>query len=208
LSEKEILFADLTDTREVPVNETPPAWVKPIESIPASLTPIARMQKKHYGAVLNPLRWWGRMPRLFWLVALFVGFLERRKSPLKPVLRSLLMTRISQVCHCAFCIDANSLRLAERCGALDKVQAVQHWRDSALFSEEERAALAYAEAVTATPPAVDDAIKAQLCRHFDANAITEMTALIAFQNLSARFNAALDIPAQGLCSLPGENRDA
>ena len=190
------------------MNETPPAWVKPIESIPASLTPIARMQKKHYGAVLNPLRWWGRMPRLFWLVALFVGFLERRKSPLKPVLRSLLMTRISQVCHCAFCIDANSLRLAERCGALDKVQAVQHWRDSALFSEEERAALAYAEAVTATPPAGDDALKAQLCRHFDANAITEMTALIAFQNLSARFNAALDIPAQGLCSLPGENRDA
>nr|WP_272501681.1 carboxymuconolactone decarboxylase family protein [Silvania confinis] len=208
MSEKEIIFADLTATREVPVNETPPAWVKPIESIPASLTPIARMQKKHYGAVLNPLRWWGRMPRLFWLVALFVGFLERKKSPLNPVLRSLLMTRISQVCHCAFCIDANSLRLAERCGALDKVQAVQHWRDSALFSEEERAALAYAEAVTATPPAVDDAIKTQLCRYFDANAITEMTALIAFQNLSARFNAALDIPSQGLCSLAGEKSDA
>ena len=33
-----------------------------------------------------------------------------------------------------------------------------------------------------------------------ATAITEMTALIAFQNLSARFNAALDIPAQGLCA--------
>jgi len=39
------------------------------------------MQKKHYGAVLNPLRWWGRMPRLFWLVALFVGYIERKKSP-------------------------------------------------------------------------------------------------------------------------------
>ncbi|VTP67006.1 Uncharacterised protein [Leclercia adecarboxylata] len=61
------------------MKESPPVWVKPIESIPASLTPIARMQKKHYGAVLNPLRWWGRMPRLFWLVALFVGYLERKK---------------------------------------------------------------------------------------------------------------------------------
>lgn len=69
------------------MKESPPVWVKPIESIPASLTPIARMQKKHYGAVLNPLRWWGRMPRLFWLVALFVGYLERKKSPLDPVLR-------------------------------------------------------------------------------------------------------------------------
>ena len=99
------------------------AWVAPIESLPASLKPIAVMQKKHFGAVLNPTRWWGRMPRLFWLVALFVGFLERRRARLSPVLRSLLMTRVSQLCHCAFCIDANSLRLAERCGALEKVQA-------------------------------------------------------------------------------------
>ena len=176
------------------------AWVAPIESLPASLRPIAVMQKKHFGAVLNPTRWWGRMPRLFWLVALFVGFLERRRARLTPVLRSLLMTRVSQLCHCAFCIDANSLRLAERSGALDKVQAVSDWQGSALFTEQERAALAYAEAVTATPPHVDEAIRTALKRHFTDDAITEMTALIAFQNLSARFNAALDIPAQGLCA--------
>ena len=83
---------------------------------------------------------------------------------------------------------------------MDKVQAVNAWRDSALFSEEERAALAYAEAVTATPPRVDDEIKSEIKRHFSEDAIAEMTALIAFQNLSARFNAALDIPAQGLCA--------
>ena len=60
-------------------------------------------------------------------------------------------------------------------------------------------ALAYADAVTATPPRVDEALKAQMKLHFTEDAITEMTALIAFQNLSARFNAALDIPSQGLC---------
>ncbi|MDY1035385.1 carboxymuconolactone decarboxylase family protein [Lelliottia sp. CFBP8978] len=175
------------------------AWVKPLTSLPVSLKPIAAMQKKHFGVVLNPTRWWGRMPRLFWLVALFVGFLERRHARLNPVLRALLMTRVSQMCHCAFCIDANSLRLAERSGALDKVQAVSEWQPSPLFSDDERAALAYAEATTATPPRVDEAIKIELKRHFNDAAITEMTALIAFQNLSARFNAALDIPSQGLC---------
>ena len=175
-------------------------WVEPIPTLPASVKPIAAMQRKHFGAVLNPTRWWGRMPRLFWLVALFVGFLERRNARLTPQLRSLLMTRVSQLCHCAYCIDANSLRLAERSGALDKVQAVSDWPDSDLFSEQERAALAYAEAVTATPPRVDEAIKTALKRHFTDEVITEMTALIAFQNLSARFNAALDIPAQGLCA--------
>lgn len=175
------------------------AWVQPVESLPVSVKPIAAMQKKHFGAVLNPIRWWGRMPRLFWLVALFVGFLERRQARLSPVLRSLLMTRVSQLCHCAFCIDANSLRLAERCGALDKVQAVSQWQESTLFSAEERAALAYAEATTATPPQVSEAVKTDLKQYYCDETITEMTALIAFQNLSARFNAALDIPAQGLC---------
>jgi AhpD family alkylhydroperoxidase len=131
--------------------------------------------------------------------AAFVGFLERRHARLSPTLRSLLMTRVSQLCHCAFCIDANSLRLAERCGALDKVHAVSHWRDSTLFSADERAALAYAEATTATPPQIGDDVKTELKRFYSDAAITEMTALIAFQNLSARFNAALDIPSQGLC---------
>lgn len=100
-------------------------------------------------------------------------------------MRALLMTRVSQVCHCAFCVDANSLRLAERCGALDKVLQVANWQESALFSAEEQVALAYADAVTATPPQVDDALKAQMKQHFTDDAITEMTALIAFQNLCA-----------------------
>ena len=58
------------------------------------------------------------------------------------------------------------------------------------MNEQERAALAYAEAVTATPPQVDEALKRELKRLFTDETISEMTALIAFQNLSARFNAA------------------
>ena len=46
---------------------------------------------------------------------------------------------------------------------------------------------------------VDEALKRELKRLFTDETMSEMTALIAFQNLSARFNAALDIPAQGLC---------
>jgi Uncharacterized conserved protein len=174
-------------------------WVPPLSHIPSSLTPIVTMQKKHYGDVLYPTRWWGRMPRLFWLVALFVGWLERKKALLDPTLRALLMTRVSQQCHCAFCIDANSLRLAERCGTLDKVQAVAHWQGSPIFSDAERAALAYADAMTATPPIVTHEQKSAMKHFYNDDQICEMTALIAFQNLSARFNAALDIPSQGLC---------
>jgi alkylhydroperoxidase family enzyme len=109
------------------------------------------------------------------------------------------MTRVSQLCHCAFCIDANSLRLAERCGALDKVQAVSDWQiPPCSVSKSARAGLRRGGDRHAAQ--VDEAIKTALKRHFTDEAITEMTALIAFQNLSARFNAALDIPAQGLCA--------
>ncbi|WP_370511331.1 carboxymuconolactone decarboxylase family protein [Buttiauxella agrestis] len=181
------------------MNKNSAPWVAPLEKLPASLRPIVSMQQKHFGSVLNPTRWWGRFPFLFWLVALFVGFLERRRAKIDPVVRSLVMTRVSQQCCCEFCIDANSLRLAERSGSMDKVLAVANWRDETLFTAKEQAALAYADAMTATPPQISDALKAELKTHYDDPAITELTALIAFQNLSARFNAALDIPAQGLC---------
>jgi len=186
------------------VKKTQP-WVQPLSQLPLSLKPIIAMQQKHYGDVLNPTRWWGRMPRLFWLVALFVGYLERKKARLEPTLRALLMTRVSQQCECAFCIDANSLRLAQRCGAMEKVQALSGWQTSTLFTPAERAALDYADAMTATPPHIDDPIKETLHCHFSNEQITEMTALVAFQNLSARFNSALEIPSQGLCAMKGPN---
>jgi alkylhydroperoxidase family enzyme len=37
---------------------------------------------------------------------------------------------------------------------------------------------------------------------FDEDAIVELTGLIAFQNMSSKFNSALGIPAQGFCRLP------
>ncbi len=135
-------------------------------------------------------------------VSLFVGYIERRRSPLDPVLRSLVSARIAQLCHCEFCIDITSMILAARSGSQDKLLAVADWRSSTLFSEKERLALAYAEAATQTPPALDDALRSAMAAHFDARALTELTALIGLQNLSARFNAAMAIPAQGLCQIP------
>lgn len=135
------------------------------------------------------------------LVSLFVGYIERRRSPLDPVLRSLVSARIAQLCHCEFCIDITSM-ISRRGAVADKLLAVADWRSSTLFSEKERLALAYAEAATQTPPAVDDALRSAMAAHFDARALTELTALIGLQNLSARFNAAMAIPAQGLCQIP------
>lgn len=178
----------------------------PLKSIPLILRPQAWLHRRHYGEVLSPIRWWGRIPLVFYLVSMFVGYLERKRSPLEPVLRSLVSARIAQLCLCEFCIDITSMKLAERSGGSDKLLAVAGWRDSALFSERERLALEYAEAASMTPPAVDDALRDKLAGQFDAQALTELTALIGLQNLSARFNSAMAIPAQGLCQLHTDSK--
>jgi hypothetical protein len=42
----------------------------------------------------------------------------------------------------------------------------------------------------------------RLYEYFNEDEIVELTGLIAFQNLSSKFNSALDLPAQGFCRLP------
>ncbi len=145
---------------------------------------------------------WGRMPKLFIAVAILYGVLDRRASPLDPVLRSLVTVRVSQINGCRFCVDINSAMLISRAGSEAKVDALGAWRDSDLFDGRERAALDYAEAMSDSTRRVTDETVERLRRFFDDDAIVELTGLIAFQNLSSKFNSALDVPVQGFCSLP------
>ena len=69
---------------------------------------------------------------------------------------------------------------------------------SPLYDEVERVALAYADAMTITGREVDDDLFARLRRHFDDDAIVELTAIIAWENSSSKFNRALRVPSQGL----------
>ena len=133
--------------------------------------------------------------------------IDRRGSPLEPALRSLVTVRVSQINHCSFCIDINGATLLERGVSPEKLQSLEDWRNSTLFSETERAALDYAEAITITDRGVDDELFRRVEKHFDEQAIIELTGLIAFQNMSSKFNSALDIPPQGFCALPETNRD-
>lgn len=123
-------------------------------------------------------------------------------SPIDPALRSLLTVLVSQINSCAFCVDLNSATLIKRGVSSQKIEALPHWRNSTLFDAAEKAALDYADAMTRYDRGVDDKIFAGLKQHFDDDEIIELTGLIAFQNLSSKFNSALDVPAQGFCPLP------
>ena len=84
-------------------------------------------------AVLDPGLFWGHSPWVFSAVALLYGALDRRPSPIAPTLRSLVTVRVSQINHCAFCIDINSATLAKRGVSMDKIAALDAWRDSPMF---------------------------------------------------------------------------
>ncbi len=176
-------------------------------SYPWYLKPFFWSQKRRYGEVLLPGLLWGRVPRLFMTVAMLYGALDARRSMLDPVLRSLLTVRVSQLNWCSFCVDINSATLARRAGSMDKVEALTEWRTSSLFSAPERAALDYTEAMTITGQRVSDMLMIELRRHYSDDALIELTALIAFQNLSSKFNSALDVPPRGFCRLPAATPD-
>lgn len=73
-----------------------------------------------------------------------------------------------------------------------------------LFSQRERLALEYADAMTKTELDVDDELFARLCEYFDEDAILELTLTIAWENASSKFNRALRIPSQDLWPEGGE----
>lgn len=92
--------------------------------------------------------------------------------------------------------------MTESEGGLEKVAEVLNWRDSKLFSPAERAALEYAERITYTDRQVDEALFAELKKHFTEAQIVELTAAIALENFRSKFNPTLGVEAQGFCMVP------
>lgn len=167
-------------------------------------------QRRKYGAVLEPARLWGRTPRVFAGVATLYGALDRKSSPLEPALRTLVTVRVSQINWCPFCVDINSATAVKRHVTEEKLSELADFEASDHFSESEKAALAYAEAVTFSDRDTGQEHFDRLRRHFSDDAIIELTAVIAFQNLSSKFNSALAVPAQGFCQvapLPDRQED-
>ncbi|MBI4951537.1 MAG: carboxymuconolactone decarboxylase family protein [Myxococcales bacterium] len=169
---------------------------------PLWLRAFYRLQRHRYGEVLEPTRVWARVPAALLGFVHLVAAVDRSSSRLPPALRSLVMVKVSQVNTCAFCIDLNAASVQKRGVSNDKLAELPEHGASPLFTEVERAALDYAVAVTKDAAAIDDELFARLRRFFDDDAIVELTALVALQNASSKFNAALRIPAQGLCFVP------
>jgi alkylhydroperoxidase family enzyme len=94
-------------------------------------------------------------------------------------------------------MDTNAAGSSMAKASDEKIAAVSNWRESALFSEQERAAFALAEAMSATPAVVPDDVFAEAQRQFTVPQLVELAGTVAMENFRARFNCAFIMESQG-----------
>jgi alkylhydroperoxidase family enzyme len=85
----------------------------------------------------------------------------------------------------------------------EKITAVLgDYRDCALFSPRELAALELAERMTYSGKRVTDRFFSRLKRHFTDEELVELAAIIALENFRSKFNPAFGVEPNGFCPLP------
>lgn len=80
----------------------------------------------------------------------------------------------------------------------EKILALDDYASSPLYNQPERLALEYADCITLSGHDVSDQLFERLRSHFSEDEMVEMTAVIAWENASSKFNRALRIPSQNL----------
>lgn len=93
-------------------------------------------------------------------------------------------------------MDTNAVGSSKAGASKEKIEAVARFRESELFTNEERAAMALAEAMTGTPAAISDEVFAEAHRYFDEKQLVELAATVAMENERARFNRAFGVESQ------------
>jgi AhpD family alkylhydroperoxidase len=114
-----------------------------------------------------------------------------RDSTIEPELRELIDFRASQINGCAFCLEMHARQLRERGEHEHRLYVLDAWRDAPYYTERERAALAWTEAVTQLPNSeVPDEVYAQARTQFDERALAELTLAVVVINGWNRLNVA------------------
>ncbi len=177
-------------------------WLKfENNQLPLLTRVILFFQKKRFGFALNPTKAWGVMPRLMLGMNFLFKLLSSKNSKIDQGLRTLISVRISQINNCEFCIDMNSHLFFQNKGEIEKIDQLKSWQGSNIYSIKEKVALEYSETVTITGRNVSQELQKKLLEHFQKEEIIELTAIIAYQNLSSKFNSALDIKPNGFCEV-------
>jgi alkylhydroperoxidase family enzyme len=158
------------------------------------------MTRRQFGKVLTPMKvLYPRVPEMMKLAYEIVKF-ETKGIRLEPGLRFMVATLVSQINGCGFCVDiARAMAIREHLG-MEKFNTLSEYRTSPLFSDRERAALAYVEEATRRKRVCDTTFQ-ELRKHFSEREIVEITCLNAVHNYYNLINVPLEIESDGFCTI-------
>ncbi len=115
-----------------------------------------------------------------------------RRSGLEPALLELIKIRASQMNGCAFCIDMHTKDARHKGETEQRIYALNAWRETPFFTERERAALAWTEAITNIQQGhASDEVYAEVRKQFDEAETVKLTLAIGTINVWNRIAVAM-----------------
>jgi alkylhydroperoxidase family enzyme len=165
---------------------------------------VKRFAKKKLGQVPQPLGVYWHNPAVLRSYFAVSGKTEKWDACDKS-LKSFAHMAVASLVGCTWCLDFGYFQSRNEDLDMEKARQVPRWRESDLFTAVERDVLAYAEAMTQTPPTVSDEAFARLLERLGPPAMVELTAVISLANFYARANVAFGIGSDGFaaaCGLP------
>lgn len=159
-----------------------------------------RYAKRRFGEVPEPFTVAAHHPRLLLANAVHEGMLQSASTTLAANVRELAVYWTARTVGCSWCVDFGAMLIRMDGLDVDRLVHVDDYATSPLFSDDERAAIAYADAMTTDPHLVTDEQVADLRRRFGDAGAMELTYQIGVENMRARMNTALGITEQGFSS--------
>jgi len=153
---------------------------------------IGKIRAGRRGALINVYKLLLHTPAL---AAIWLDFVSaaRFRTALDGRLREIVIVRVAHLNRTAYVFKQHVPQLSAPEGLSDaECDALADWRDATTFTPRERAALAYADAMTRDVD-VPDAVFEALRPHFDERQIVELSVLIGLYNMHTRVFTALGI---------------
>lgn len=117
------------------------------------------------------------------------------KSPVEQPLLELVYYRVSQINGCAYCLDMHSKDLLAKGETKERLFVLNAWREASFYTERERAALAWAEALTTVAEGhVPDETYEEAQKQFSEEELIDLTIAVMGINSYNRFNIAFPNP--------------
>ena len=172
-----------------------------------------RIAKRRFGEVPEPFAVAAHHPRLLVANGVHETLLQSASKKLPVNVRELAVFWTARTIGCSWCVDFGSM--LQRLDGLDveRLKDIDSYATSPAYSDDERAAIAYADAMTRDPHTITDEQVADLQRRFGDDGVIELTYQIGMENMRARMYSALGITEQGFnsgnaCRVPWTTEDS